>query len=118
MKTMFSLDMLVSCLALAGSARGQDYSIPWFTIDGGGVTATQSPGAPLLSITHSSGTAIVSWPRSAEGLTLEQTGALATPPYSILWSTVLAGNYQTNATHISIIVPLTSDNKFYRLRGP
>ena len=40
MKTMLPLSVLLSCLALGGTAHGQSYSIPWFTIDGGGGTST------------------------------------------------------------------------------
>jgi len=153
MKTLLRASFLAACLALAGSAPGQNYALDWFTIDGGGGTSSggpyalagtigqpdagtmsggafrlvggfwgitasiQSP-APVLSVTIASGTVVVSWPRSAEGSTLEQTGALASPPSAIVWSTVPAGSYQTNATHIFITVPLTSGNQFYRLRGP
>ena len=152
MRTLLPLSLLAACLALAGSAQGQNYALDWFTIDGGGGASsggvysltgtigqpdagTMSGGAfslvggfwgiaaagqtapPMLSVASSNGTVVVSWPRSAEGFTLEQTGALASPPSAISWTTVPAGSYQTNATQIFITVLVTTGHQFYRLRG-
>ena len=83
-----------------------------------GVTAIQTPGAPLLSVTNSSGTVVVSWPRPADGFVLDQTMALSSPPASIPWSQVSVATYQTNATHIFISLPAPDGNKYYRLRKP
>ena len=91
-----------------------------FSLVGGfwGIAAAVLTPAPVLSVAISNGTVVVSWPQSAGAFTLEQTGALASPPSAILWSTIPAGSYQTNATHIFITVPLPSAKHFYRLRGP
>ena len=99
----------------AGVMSGGQYSLV-----GGfwGVTAIQTPGAPLLSVTNSSGTVVVSWPRPADGFVLDQTMALASPPAAISWSPVAVGTYQTNATHIFISLPAPVGNKYYRLRKP
>src|ERR1051326_8242362 len=85
----------------AGSMTGGQFSL-----GGGfwGVTAIQTPGTPLLSVTNSSGTSVIFWPRSADGFVLDQTTALASPPASISWSQVSASTYQTNATQIYITV--------------
>jgi hypothetical protein len=99
----------------AGSMTGGQFSL-----EGGfwGVTAIQTPGAPFLSVTNSSGTSVVFWPRSADGFVLDQTTALASPPATISWSQVSASTYQTNATHIYITVSPGTGGKFYRLRKP
>src|SRR2546425_4027725 len=61
----------------AGRMSGGNY-----TLDGGfwSVIAIQTPGAPLLSVTNSAGTVVVSWLKPAEGFVLDQTPALASPP--------------------------------------
>jgi hypothetical protein len=99
----------------AGTMSGGAYSVV-----GGfwGIVAIQTPGAPLLSVTNANGTVIVFWPRPADGFLLEQTGALASPPAAISWSTVPVGSYQTNATRIFITVPMPTGKQFYRLRKP
>lgn len=150
----FSGVILGTVFALgAGSAQAQ-YSIDWFTLDGGGGVSTgggyevrgtigqpdagmasggpftlaggfwsvlgvvPTPGAPALLITNTPGGAVVSWPLPATGFLLEQTLQLTAPPGAIPWSPVAAGNYQTNATHIFITVPMPLGNRFYRLRQP
>src|SRR5688500_13088650 len=53
----------------AGKMSGGNYSI-----DGGFwgiIAAVQTPGAPLLTVTHSNSFAIVSWPDTAAGFRLE-----------------------------------------------
>jgi len=99
----------------AGSMTGGPFSL-----GGGfwGVTAIQTPGAPFLSVTNSSGTSVVFWPRSADGFVLDQTMALASPPASTSWSQVSASTYQTNATQIYITVSAGTGGQFYRLRKP
>src|SRR6266516_5961730 len=111
--------LLVVCgLWLCGAAvQAQNYSIDWFTIDGGGGTSTggvftvtgtigqadaghmsggnytldggfwaiisavQTPGAPLLTITLNSqlSTINISWPSPSTGFVLEQNSNLANP---------------------------------------
>jgi len=100
----------------AGEMSGGQYSLV-----GGfwGVVAIQTPGAPLLAISLNPqlSTIIVSWPLPATGFVLDQTLALSNAPPQTVWSQV-AMPYQTNATHISITVPMPAGNKFYRLRKP
>jgi hypothetical protein len=83
------------------------------------VSAVQTPGAPLLTVTRDavSGAVTVSWPVPADGWVLDQTGALATSPAAISWNQV-GFPYQTNAGRISITVPNPSGNRVYRLRKP
>jgi hypothetical protein len=80
-------------------------------------SAVQTPGAPLLSVEQLAGNNVrVFWPLPATGFVLDQATSLVSPPATNVWSQV-AFPYQTNATHISIIVA-PSGNKFYRLRKP
>lgn len=151
MKTLF---LALCWLPLGAIGSAQNFSIDWFTIDGGGGTSTagvysvsgtigqpdagpamtggnyslvggfwgivsaiQTPGAPLLTITRNpaNGAVTVSWPVPADGWVLDQTTALGSPPAAIAWSQV-AFPYQTNATTISITTSSPSGNRFYRLR--
>src|ERR1035438_7702372 len=60
-----------------GPMTGGNYSLT------GGFWAlysVQTPGAPLLAITHLGHQAIVSWPPSVTGWTLQTNANLATPP--------------------------------------
>jgi len=60
----------------AGAMTGGNYSLTggfWSLI-----AAVQTPGAPLLTITHSGNKAIVSWPSLSTGFTLQTNGNLAT----------------------------------------
>jgi len=91
-----------------------------FALQGGfwGVVAViQTPGAPLLSVERIGGAVRVFWPLPANGSVLDETTTLASPPGAVSWSAV-GFPYQTNATHISITVPVPTGNKFYRLRKP
>jgi hypothetical protein len=80
-------------------------------------TAVQTPGAPLLSVEQTNGVVRVFWPLPATGFVLDESLALASPPGAIAWSQV-PFPYQTNATHISITIPMPAGHKFYRLRKP
>jgi hypothetical protein len=133
------------CLMLAAHAQ---YSIDWFTIDGGGGTSTggvysvsgtigqpdagtmsggnfsltggfwsflstvQTPGAPLLTISlTTSNTAMVSWPSSSAGFTLQQnTNSVSSPNWSNAPTTPT-----DNGTIKYIIVNPPVGNRFYRL---
>jgi len=97
----------------AGTSSGGAYSLV-----GGFWGIGTVPPPPLLYITNSGSTVVVSWDRPATGFFLEQTGVLTAPPAAIPWSTVPASNYQTNATRIFITVPMATGNSFYRLRWP
>ncbi len=78
--------------------------------------AVQTPGAPLLTIAHTTtNTVIVSWPLPADGWVLEQVGALVDNPPP--W-TQISPPYQTNAVQSWITVPAPAGNTFYRLHKP
>src|SRR5213594_2425586 len=85
----------------AGVMSGGNYSLVggfW-----GVVAAVQTPGAPRLNVIRTNGVVTIYWPLPAAGFVLEQTMSVPNPPPN--WSQV-AFPYQTNATHISITVPL------------
>jgi hypothetical protein len=81
----------------------------------GVIAAVQTPGAPLLSISNSSGNVTVSWPLPATDFLLEQTNRLTGLPGSWLASPYA---YVTNATTISVTFPPTPGNLYLRLRKP
>ena len=84
------------------------------------VSAIQTPGAPLLTVTRNpaNGSVTVSWPQTAsDNFVLDQSASLIAPPASIPWAQV-GFPYQTNAGRISITIPGPVGNKFYRLRKP
>jgi hypothetical protein len=70
--------------ALSGTIGQPDASGPMtgggFSLTGGfwALFAVQMPGAPLLTITHIGNQAIVSWPASVTGWTLQTNGNLST----------------------------------------
>jgi hypothetical protein len=129
-------------------AHAQNYSIKWFTIDGGGggvstggpfsvtgtigqpnagkmsggnfsveggfwsvIAAVQEPGAPLLSITFSSGLAVISWPSTSAGFVLQENNNLSLANW-----TAVAQSMSTNNGQISVTVPASAGYKFYRLK--
>jgi hypothetical protein len=88
-----------------------------FSIDGGFwgiITAIQTPGAPLLKITSSNDFAIISWPDAATGFRLENNNNLSVTNG---WATT-SQTRSTNNGIISVSVPSTSGNNFYRLKNP
>lgn len=89
-----------------------------FTLQGGFwgvVSLIQTPGAPLLSITLTNRNVTISWPTPADGFLLEQTNRLTGLPG--LWPGVSSG-YATNSTNISVTVPASPGNQYFRLRKP
>jgi len=85
-----------------------------FTIDGGfwGITALQTPGAPLLSVARQDSGVRIFWPLPATGFVLDHS-----PTVTDAWSQV-SFPYVTNATDISTTVSAPAMNRFYRLRKP
>ena len=65
----------------------------------------------LVAISLSGGSATVSWPLSAGGLTLQSAGILSA---SINWIPV-PGPFTTNGGNISITLPTGNSNRFFRL---
>jgi hypothetical protein len=125
----------------------QNYSIDWFTVDGGGGTSTggvysvsgtigqpdagtmsggnytiqggfwsviaaiQTEGAPLLTITRSGPSVIVSWPSPSTGFVLQET----TNPGSATWTNVAQTPVDNGTTKSITVTPLIG-NRFYRLK--
>jgi hypothetical protein len=70
--------------------------------------AVQTPGAPLLTITFSGDQAIVSWPASAAGWTLQTNGNLTTPHWA---------NYGGPIVNNSVTNSPPRGNLFFRLKS-
>jgi hypothetical protein len=78
------------------------------------LAVVQTPGRPLLTITRSGNSVIVSWPLSPGGFTLQQNGNLAN---AAGWSTYGGMVNTANGTNsITITPPL--GNLFFRLSNP
>ena len=71
--------------------------------------AVQTPGAPILSITYLNHQAIVSWPASVTGWTLQTNKNVAAGTW---------GNYTGVVVNNSVTNPATSGNLFFRLAHP
>jgi hypothetical protein len=78
------------------------------------LAVVQTPGAPLLTITHSGNNVIVSWPVSPGGFTVQQNGNLAN---AAGWSTN-GGTVSTNNGVNSITLTPPAGNLFFRLSNP
>jgi hypothetical protein len=93
------------------------------TMSGGGYSLTggfwsilsvlQTPGSPLLSITHLGSQATISWSSSASGFVLQQSSTLLSNSWSVFTAPLT-----TNATTISVTVPAGSGFKYFRLQNP
>ena len=135
----------VFCLCAAASAQ---YSIDWYTIDGGGGTSTggvytvsgtigqpdagtmsggnysltggfwsiisvvQTPGAPLLTVTRSGNSVIVSWPSPSLGFNLQQNSNLAAPGGWVGTGYTVSDNGTTK----SITITSPTGNLYFRLK--
>jgi hypothetical protein len=82
---------------------------PGYSLTGGfwALYAVQTPGAPVLTITHVGNQAIVSWSPSVSGWTLQTNANLATPTWGNYLGTVI-NNTVTNAP--------PKGNVFFRLK--
>ena len=89
-----------------------------FKLEGGfwsGVTALQTPGAPVLKIKLvGGGKAILSWPVDLTGFVLEET-ATASQPSS--WTATLESVADSGSEH-TVTVPAAGVIKCYRLKKP
>jgi hypothetical protein len=88
-----------------------------YTVTGGFwslLAVVQTPGAPLLTITHSGGSVMVCWPASPGGFTVQQNNNLANPAG---WS-AYGGTVSTNNGVTSITVTPPVGNLFFRLYHP
>ena len=133
---------IISILLLVSTASAQNFSIDWFTVDGGGgfsaaegFSVGGTVAQPDAGFMSADAYAVVGgfWSFAAsETLSL----AVSNSPAGVLvywnrpannWvldeSPVLLNSwiqvpfpYETNATHIYVTIPAPSANKFYRLR--
>jgi hypothetical protein len=78
------------------------------------IATVPTPGSPQLTVERAESGVRLSWPRSAEAFTLEESptllGTAATP-----W-TASAHARETNATRISVTVPLPVGSRYFRLK--
>jgi len=97
----------------AGTLSGDN-----FLLEGGfwsGITLVQAPGAPILKIKLiAGGLAVISWPASVTGFTLEETATVAQPNS---WSATPQSVVDT-ATERTVTVPAAGVIKCYRLKKP
>jgi hypothetical protein len=94
-----------------GPLTGGNYSLTggfWSLI-----SVVQTPGAPLLTITHAGNQAIVSWPSPSTGFLLQTNGNLATSNWANYGSTI-----GDNGTIKSITNNPPTGNLFFRLHHP
>ena len=123
--------LMVLLVALLAPRAQADFSIPWYTVDGGGGTSTnsqftidggfwsvfavQTAGAPPLTVTRTNSTAAIWWPLPATGFSLQVTTNLNP---TVTWTTIPTSQYLTNSTQIYYIEPAPVGKKFYRLIKP
>ena len=104
-----------SVYSISGTIGQQDAGGPLtggsYSLTGGfwALYAVQTPGAPLLTITYSSNQAIVSWPSSVTGWTLQTNANLSTANWVNYGGTIL-NNTVTNSPPMG--------NLFFRLTHP
>jgi hypothetical protein len=104
-----------SVYSISGTIGQQDAGGPLtggsYSLTGGfwALYAVQTPGAPLLTITYSSNQAIVSWPSSVTGWTLQTNANLSTGNWVDYGGTIL-NNTVTNSPPMG--------NLFFRLTHP
>ena len=79
-----------------------------YSVTGGfwSLYAVQTPGAPSLTITYAGNQAVVSWPPSVTGWTLQTNANLATPTW---------GNYLGTVVNNSVTNAPPRGNLFFRL---
>ncbi len=96
----------------AGAMSGGNYTLQggfW-----GVVAAVQTPGAPLLSIFHTTtNTVAVTWPSPSTGWTLQQNTVSVG---SVNWSNVTSGIVDYGTTKVLVVNP-TAANRFFRLQS-
>lgn len=100
----FTLSGTIGQHDASGAMTGGNYS---FTGGFWAAYAVQMPGAPLLTITYVGNQAVVSWPVSATGWTLQTNNNLASPNW---------GNYNGTVVNNSITNAPTQGNLFFRLK--
>jgi hypothetical protein len=143
-----SLLLMALVLGAGMSALAQNYTIDWYTVDGGGgtstggvftvsgtigqpdagtmtggnfslqggfwgiVSAVQTPGSPLLSVTlTATNTVLVSWPSPSTGFNLQINNDLNTANWSPASQSIT-----DNGTIKYVIVSPPGGNLFFRLK--
>jgi len=105
--TQYSLSGTIGQPDAGGAMTGGNFSLSggfWSFI-----SVVQTPGAPLLTITHIGNQAIVSWPLSATGFTLQTNNSLATGSWS---------NYTGAVVNNSVTNSPPTGTLFFRLKNP
>ena len=93
-----------------GAMSGGNYSLTggfWSLI-----AVVQTAGAPLLTITHSGSSVIISWPSPSMGFALQQNSNVA---IANNWS-AYGGTINDNGTIKSVTLTLPTGNLFFRLK--
>jgi hypothetical protein len=103
---LYSVSGTIGQPEAGGAMTGGNFSL---TCGFWSIFAVQTPGAPLLTITHSGNQAIVSWSPSVTGWTLQTNGNLGTTNWVNHGGSVI-NNTITNSP--------TPGNLFFRLRQP
>jgi hypothetical protein len=86
-----------------------------YTVEGGFwaiIAAVQTPGAPLLTITHSDNSVIISWPSPSTGFALQQNNNVTVTNG---WSGY-GGTINDNGTNKSVTLTSPPGNWFFRLK--
>ena len=85
-----------------------------FSLTGGfwSIYAVQAPGAPLLTIHFTNGTAKIFWPSPSPGFVLQHNDDLSTTNW------VASPAPDDNGSEKSLTVDSPAGNRFYRLRVP
>ena len=146
MKTLFTIVAIAACLAFVGTATAQNYSIDWFTVDGGGGTSAggaysvsgtigqadanpQPLTAASLSLDGGFWSLFSVQPPGGLLLTIQPVGSgratlswFPNKPGLVLQETLSLSpsnwmNSPSGSTN-PIVVPLDVEMKFYRLFGP
>ncbi|MDB6065923.1 MAG: hypothetical protein JWR26_2131, partial [Pedosphaera sp.] len=105
----FTSNPVVQDVADAGAA-----SLPAGYFDGTvAISGTQLTVNPVLTILPGANGMSLSWPASASGFSLESSGDLS----STNWTSVVTAPV-TNGSDMTVTVPLSGSQQFYRLRQP
>ena len=82
-----------------------------FSLTGGywSLVAVQTPGAPLLTITYANHQAIVSWPSSVTGWTLQSNNKAGATNWV---------NYAGSVVNNAVTISSPTGNQFFRLTHP
>ncbi len=106
--TVFSVNGTIGQPDASGAMAGGGYSLTggfWSMI-----AVVQTAGSPLLTVTHSGNSVVISWPSAAAGFTLQQTSNLAATNW-----TASGYGITTNGAVESITITAPAGTLFFRL---